>query len=113
MIKVKKSSEIANKIKNLREKVNWSQSELAERAGVTPSAISMIESGQRSPSLVVTRKISEAFKITVSELTGEQAPQDTNKEAQAFFRQYGDLENLDEADQKIIKNLIKSLKDKK
>ncbi|OIR25512.1 helix-turn-helix domain-containing protein [Bathymodiolus thermophilus thioautotrophic gill symbiont] len=110
---MKKSNEIANKIKSLREISKLSQSELAKRAGVTSSAISMIESGQRLPSLVVTKKISEAFNMTVSELTGEKVSKNTNNKAQIFFRKYSELNDLGEADQKIIKNLIKSLKDKK
>ncbi len=103
---------ISNKIKELRKECEWSQSQLAKKAGVTASAISMIESGQRAPSLVVIRKISEALKVSVSELTGESTPEESSLHAQAFFRQFGDLKDLDEADQKIITDLAKSLKEK-
>lgn len=110
---MKKLNKVAKKIKELREKAKLSQSELAERAGITSSAISMIEGGQRSPSLVVIKKISEAFNMTVSELTGEKASKNTNNDVQMFFRKYSELNDLDESDQRIIKNLIKSLKDKR
>jgi transcriptional regulator with XRE-family HTH domain len=109
---MKKLNEIAVKITNLREDAGWSQSELAKRSGVTSSAISMIENGLRSPSLIVIRKISEAFKMSVSEITGEKPLQKKN-EAQVFFRKFEDLDKLPESDQRIIQDLIQSLKDKK
>ena len=83
---------ISDKIKKLRDECNWSQSKLAKEAGVTASAISMIESGQRAPSLIVIRKISDALKVSVSELTGESSQDEVAQHAQAFFRQFSDLE---------------------
>lgn len=103
---------IANKIKLLREECDWSQSKLAKEAGVTASAISMIESGQRVPSLVVIRKISDALKVSVSELTGESSQDESTQNAQAFFRQFGDLKELDETDQQMILDLAKRLKER-
>ena len=112
---MKKSSRstryISDKIKKLRDECNWSQSKLAKEAGVTASAISMIESGQRAPSLIVIRKISDALKVSVSELTGESSQDEVAQHAQAFFRQFSDLNNLDESDQKIIVELAKRLKE--
>ena len=102
---------ISEKIKKLREECNWSQMRLANEAGVTASAISMIESRQRMPSLIVIRKISDALKVSVSELTGELPQDKVAKEAQAFFRQFSDLSELSEPDQKMIIELAKRLKD--
>lgn len=107
-----KSNYISNKIKELRGECNWSQSELAKQSGVTASAISMIESGQRIPSLVVIRKISDALKVSVSELTGETTQEEASQHAQAFFRQFKDLNDLDKEDQKIIMDFVKRLKEK-
>lgn len=106
------TKQIANKIKLLREECDWSQSKLAKEAGVTASAISMIESGQRVPSLVVIRKISDALKVSVSELTGESSQDESTQNAQAFFRQFGDLKELDETDQQMILDLAKRLKER-
>lgn len=47
-------------IENLRKKINISQSELAERLGVTQGAISQWEKGVTSP---VTDKLPELAKI--------------------------------------------------
>ena len=98
---------IAVQIKKLREECDWSQSRLAKESGVTASAISMIENGQRVPSLVVIRKISDALKVSVSELTGESTQEESSQQAQAFFRQFGDLGDLDEKDQKILFHELK------
>ncbi|MDE0011470.1 MAG: helix-turn-helix transcriptional regulator [Candidatus Poribacteria bacterium] len=103
---------ISEKIKKLREECDWSQSDLAKKAGITASAISMIERGQRVPSLVVIRKISDALKVSVSELTGETTQEEVTQHAQAFFRQFGDLNELSEDEQKIILDLARSLKDR-
>lgn len=103
---------IANKIIALRNSVSWSQSELARRAGVTSAAISQIEKGDRMPSLIVLRKLAEAFNVSVSELTGD-ARSSSNDEARIFFRKFGDLKNLSEADQQIIQSIIQRLKDEK
>jgi len=107
-----KSNYISSKIKELRNECKWSQSELAKQSGVTASAISMIESCQRVPSLVVIRKISDALKVSVSELTGEVTQDEAAQSAQAFFRQFKDLNDLNEEDQKIIMNFVKRLKEK-
>lgn len=50
-----------------------SQTELAEKAGVTQSAISMIENGDRMPSLNVLTRIAEALGCTAADLLKEDA----------------------------------------
>jgi XRE family transcriptional regulator, regulator of sulfur utilization len=109
-----KSQLISNNIKMLRGAVGWSQSELARNADVTSAAISQIEKGDRMPSLVVIRKLADALRVSVNELTGDNAPSsnEINSEAQAFFRKFGDIEELSAHDQKLIKEIIKSMKDK-
>lgn len=103
---------IANKIIELRNSVDWSQSELARKSGVTSSAISQIEKGDRMPSLVVIRKLAEAFNVPVSELTGD-STSSSGAEAQIFFRKFGDIKSLSEADQRMIQSIIKRLRHEK
>ena len=103
---------ISNKIKELRDECNWSQSKLANEAGITASAISMIESGQRAPSLIVIRKICDALKVSVSELTGESSQDEVAQNAQAFFRQFGALEHLNESDRQMILEFARRLTEK-
>lgn len=110
--KKSKAASIASKIKSLRESANWSQSELARQAGVTSAAISQLEKGDRTPSLIVSRKLAAALKVSVNELTGEDVPSSSeiNSTAQVFFREYGDISNLSKQDQEIIKGLVKRMK---
>jgi transcriptional regulator with XRE-family HTH domain len=109
-----KAAYIANKIKELRNSANWSQSELARQSGVTSAAISQLEKGDRIPSLVVSRKLAEALRVSVNELTGDDGPSSSeiNDAAQVFFREYGDISNLSKQDQEMIKVLVKRMKDK-
>lgn len=111
-IKAAKTKYIANKIIELRGAVDWSQSELARQAGVTSAAISQIEKGDRMPSLVVLRKLADALNVSTSELTGDSESRPVaDEEAQVFFRKFGDIKHLSEADQKMIRSIIKRLKD--
>ena len=112
----KKAKYIANKIKELRQKSEMSQAKLAEYAGITGSAISQIEAGNRIPSLIVSRKLAFALKVSTEELTGDTEPKSSDstiKTAQAFFRKYQNIEKLDEKDKATILSLIDSLKAKK
>ena len=57
------------RIKALRERKGWSQSELARRAGVTSQYIVQLESGARkNPSLDVLRKLADALDVKVESL---------------------------------------------
>ncbi|MEH6503330.1 MAG: helix-turn-helix transcriptional regulator [Cycloclasticus sp.] len=106
---------IASKIKELRGSVGWSQSELARQAGVTSAAISQLEKGDRIPSLVVSRKLASALNVSVNELTGDKVPSSTdlNSKAQVFFREFGDITNLNDQDKEMIKGIVDRMKERK
>jgi len=108
----KETKYISNKIIELRGSIGWSQSELARQTGITSAAISKIEKGDRMPSLVVIRKFAEAFNVSVSDLTGDStsSSKEISGEAQIFFRKFGDIKNLSDADQKMIQSIVKRLK---
>ncbi len=57
-----------NRVKELRARFGFSQSELAERVGVTRQTIGFIEKGEFSPSITLSLKIAREFEITVDEL---------------------------------------------
>ncbi len=59
--------EIGKNIVQLRKKHGLSQRELAERAGITHSAISSIENGKVSPSVSSLQKIVNVFSLSLSE----------------------------------------------
>lgn len=100
------SNKYTNEIKNIRESLGWSQSELARRAGVTSAAISKIESGT-SPSYEVLIKLSKALGVSVSALTGEESVKMTEKEN--FFVKFGDIRKLKKSDQDFVLLITKRL----
>ncbi len=62
--------ELYERIKNHREQVGLSQSELAKRLGVTKSAVNSWESGTNSPSLNYIIKMSQIFLVSTDYLLG-------------------------------------------
>ncbi|WP_435784192.1 helix-turn-helix domain-containing protein [Cellvibrio sp.] len=61
------SLDTAERLKLIREAFGFSQRELAKRAGVTNSSISMIEQGQVSPSVQSLTRILSAFPIGLAD----------------------------------------------
>jgi DNA-binding XRE family transcriptional regulator len=59
--------DVASRLKLLRETCGFSQRELAKRAGVPNSSISMIEQGQVSPSIQSLSRILSAFPINLAD----------------------------------------------
>lgn len=55
--------EVVAMLKKARKAKGLSHDKVAEKAGITRAAISYIESGQRSPSLVTCLKIARAMDI--------------------------------------------------
>jgi len=56
------------KLKRLRLGKAWTQAELAEKAGVSPSTIVLIEKDQASPHASTRRKLSKALDVDPREL---------------------------------------------
>jgi Zn-dependent peptidase ImmA (M78 family)/DNA-binding XRE family transcriptional regulator len=63
---------IGPRIRRLRQQEDWTQSELARRAGITQEAVSAIEAGKRAPGLDVITRMAAAFGVTVDALLREE-----------------------------------------
>lgn len=59
-----------DKIKSLREHLGMSQVQLAERLGVTKSAVNAWESGTNSPSITYIVKLAQIFGTSTDYLLG-------------------------------------------
>ncbi|MBC8487526.1 MAG: helix-turn-helix transcriptional regulator [Bacteroidetes bacterium] len=59
--------QIGQRIKELREKADMSQKDLAYSADLDRSYIASVESGQRNVSIVNIEKIAKALNVTVKE----------------------------------------------
>lgn len=59
---------IGEKVRRRREELGLTGAQLAERAGMAPSAVSQIETGKRTPSSPSVVKLADALSVEVGEL---------------------------------------------
>ncbi|MCK6586558.1 MAG: helix-turn-helix transcriptional regulator [Polyangiaceae bacterium] len=71
MSKESSSIELGQEIRRRREALNWTLSDLAERADLTPNYIGSIENGFRDPSVSTLIALGRAFEIEPGELVGQ------------------------------------------
>lgn len=64
---------LPEKLQILRTKFGFSQKQVAERLGVSPSIVSAYESGERTPSTEVLLSISYLYNCSTDYLLGRQA----------------------------------------
>ena len=105
---------VSKRIKEKRGKAGFNQTQLAEEADVSPSAISQIESGERFPSTLVLHRIAKALKTSIDYLLGKNEEEFSDllddKGVEMLFRTYKDLS---ESDKETLLNLAKIMKAKK
>ncbi len=58
-------------IATLRDKVNWSQTDLADKSEVSRVMIGKYERGEATPSIDAAKKIADAFEVSLDYLVGE------------------------------------------
>jgi putative transcriptional regulator len=59
---------LKNKLRALRGERNWSQAELADRAGVSRQTINAIETGKYDPSLPLAFALARIFKLKIEDV---------------------------------------------
>ena len=59
---------IVNRIKVLRAERNWTQSDLADRAGISRQAVISIEKYKYTPSLELAFKIASIFQVPIDQV---------------------------------------------
>jgi transcriptional regulator with XRE-family HTH domain len=55
----------------LRDKVSWSQTDLADKSEVSRVMIGKYERGEATPSIDAAKKIADAFEVSLDYLVGE------------------------------------------
>jgi HTH-type transcriptional regulator, repressor for puuD len=78
------------RLAKIREDAGFTQSSLARAVGLSQSAVSQIESGERNPSYETIRQIAEAMDLTPAYLVGGEI-EGLNEEERTLFRQYRGL----------------------
>ncbi|QTD40315.1 helix-turn-helix domain-containing protein [Sporosarcina sp. Te-1] len=68
--------EFGENVKKERKKRNLTLEELAEHSKVSRSMLSMIERGEKNPTIQVASQIAEGLDVTISYLLGEQQKQE-------------------------------------
>lgn len=105
------STIVSNRIKGKRREKGWNQTELAEHAGITSSALSQIESGERFPSTVVLHKLAKTLGTSVDYLLGKEEEELSDllgdKKMQVFFRSFKELSSKD---RELIRKHVEFLK---
>lgn len=59
---------IQNRIKVLRAERDWTQADLAEKAGISRQAVISIEKYKYTPSLELAFKIAEVFNVSINKV---------------------------------------------
>jgi len=59
---------VKNRVRELRNERNWSQADLADRAGVSRQTINAIETEKYDPSLPLAFTLARIFKSKIEEL---------------------------------------------
>ncbi len=71
---------IAKRLRAIREGMKLSQSEFAERVGISQAAISQFEDSKRVPSMATLQKIASSLSISVAHLVKEEVEGDDEKQ---------------------------------
>lgn len=102
----KSSDTFARNLKKARENRKLSQSELARKLGLVPSAIAHFEGNRRKPSFVIVRELAKALNVSSDFLLGR------TKNLSGSTTAFRGEEKLSDDDRKFIQQMI-DLKNKK
>jgi transcriptional regulator with XRE-family HTH domain len=89
--------DIGKRIEAVREEGGLTQSGLARAMGVSQSAVSQIEAGERNPSYEMLRQIARAMNVSVAYLVGAEV-ESLSAEEETHFRQYRALSEVARAE---------------
>ena len=90
-------SDFPDRLKTSREQKGFTQSQLAERAGLQSSAVSHFEAGRRSPSFDNLKKLADAIGVSIDYLLGRvQEPAGSGPVVQQLFRNLGQMTAADQ-----------------
>lgn len=65
-------SGFSDKLRTYRKNAGMSQAELASKVGISKSAVSMYERGNREPEIELLEKLADCFGVSVSALIGRE-----------------------------------------
>ena len=80
------------RLAQFRSDAGMTQTQLAKGVGTSQSAISQMESGERTPSFEMLRRLARTLNVSPAHLLGEEV-EELRPEEQAYFRQFRSLPN--------------------
>jgi len=97
----------AERLRAARELKGLSQTDLAKKTDLQPSAISHFENDRRSPSFNNLKRLADALGVTVDYLLGRsEEPKTINLDMELLFR---DFKQMTEDDRKTLSEMAKLL----
>lgn len=97
----------AERLEELRDERGWTQTDLAEASGLTPSAISQFESGGREPRFSSIVKLAHALEVSPAYLAGLEEYETEDEEMRALLR---DMKGLSQRDRRHLQLFAAQLK---
>lgn len=94
--------DLPQKLKALRVQYGYSQKQVAEKIGVSPSIVSGYETGERTPSTEILLSLSYLYNVSTDYLLGKQA---------AAPSAMLDISKLTDKQKAALSNLIEAIKD--
>jgi transcriptional regulator with XRE-family HTH domain len=102
----KPSESFMQRLRAARDLRQWSQSDLAARAGMPPSSIAHFETGTRKPSFDTLKRLANALEVTTDYLLGRV---ETPGLAEAGDPLYRDVGKLTGRDRELAKDFLEML----
>jgi transcriptional regulator with XRE-family HTH domain len=86
---------LADRLREAREYLGFSQDEVAKSLNVSRSAVSLIESGQRKVEALELQALAKLYKRTVASLAGEELPSELPEDVAHLARAAAKLTDTD------------------
>jgi len=101
---------LGQRIRELRKSLSLTQEQLAERAGISVSFLSMIERGDRVPHLETLAMLSKPLGVSLAEIfVGIGEPSASNQNALLPLIEFLEQQSLDSADVEALLVIAKAL----
>lgn len=105
-------------LRRLRTEAQWTQPELAQRLGISRSAVSMYELGAREPDFETLEAMAELFQVDMNTLLGKEKVPAGSGEHQVSdemlkFALWGDSADIDEQDLADVKRYAAFIRERK
>jgi transcriptional regulator with XRE-family HTH domain len=104
---------LGDRLRDAREYLGFSQEDIATHLGVSRSAVSMIESGQRRVDALELKKLSAIYKRPVGYFTGEDVEEPVGADVQHLARKVSQLSQADRDELSRFADFLRSRKQAK